>query len=484
VTGKRRKKGLPSHWWVVGLTLLAAALRLIGLGCRSFWFDECFTYTVTLAPLKDGLDALLVAGIYSPAYFVLLRPVTALAGISEYVFRFPSAVFGVLAVPAIYHLGRLVAGRTVGVVAALLLTVCPFHIWYSQDARMYAPMAFFGLAAMDRFVLLLRGRRGWSLFALCSGLAYLMHYATFSLIYVQLVYLLPRLRRARLVRRWFLAQLAALIPLAPWLALLYLVRGIRLAGLSWIPRPSPLAPLYTLWNFTTADVETLTPLVAVLAAGTATVFLRALFHRDEARGLLVWWLALPVGFLFLLSLRRPYYVDRYLMASLPAYLLLLALYVTAWRRPAWRVLAAATVLVAMLWGTVRLYADPYFAKEDWRAAVVAVEAGLQQGDMVVMQDHETLIGTSVYQTKDWSYVVLQPGEEYVMLEEAIARYRRVWLVWRSPRESNHRLSKSETFDVFTEATPSVRAWLSAQRGAVGLDLRLPGLSVVRVDSTS
>jgi len=468
------------RWQVVGVTLLAAALRLVGLGSKSFWFDECFTYTVTLAPLKNSLEALLVAGIYSPLYFLLLRPMTALAGTSEYAFRFLSAAFGLLSVPLIYRLGCRLADPSTGAVAALLLAVCPFHIWYSQDARTYAPMLFFGLAAMSCFVLLLRGHRRWGSFALYSGLAYLMHYAAFSLLYVQLVHLLPWLRQGRLLRRWFLVQVAAAIPLAPWLAL-YAIHGIRPAGLDWIPRPSLLAPLYTLWNFTTASAETVTPLVGILAIGTGLVFLRGLYPWDQARRLLVWWLALPVGFLLLLSLRRPYYVDRYLMASLPAYLLLLAMGITARRGGVWRVLAAAIVLAAMAWGTARLYTDPYFAKEAWREATAAVEADLEPGDVVALQDEETLIGTSVYRTREWPYVVLEPGGESGMLKDAAARYERVWLVWRSPRESNHRISKSAPFDIFAEATPPVRAWLAAHREQVALHLQLPGLSVVRVD---
>ncbi len=468
-----------SRWRVIGITLLATVLRLCQLGVKSFWFDECFTRLATLAPLGDSLGALLVAGIYSPLYFLLLRPVVALAGASEYSFRFLSAAFGVLAVPAIYQLGRKLMGHDGGIVVALLLAVCPFHIWYSQDARMYAPMAFFSVLAMDRFVLLLRGRRRWVSFSVCSGLAYLMHYFSFSLLYVQLIHLLPRLRQTRLVRRWLLAQAVAIAPLAPWLVW-YMVRGARPSGLGWIPTPGPLASLQTLWNFTTADVETITWPVVALMAGIALILLRSLFPWNEERRLLVWWLALPIGFLSLLSLRRSYYVDRYLMASLPAYLLLLSFGIMAWRRVIWRMAALAVVLVAMVWGTSRLYADPFFAKEEWRGATAAIEAGLGEGDLVLMQDQETLIGMSVYQTHKWPYLVLSEGGPST-LDATTVRYKRVWLVWRSPREYNHRLSKSDHFDVFAEATPPVRAWLAAHRGQVAIDLRLPGLSVVRVD---
>jgi len=464
---------------MVGITLLGSALRFAYLGSKSFWFDECFTYTVTLAPLRDSLSALLVAGIYSPLYFLMLRPVVALAGASEYALRFPSAAFGLLAVPAIYRLGRHLAGASGGVTAALLMAVCPFHIWYSQDARMYAPMVFFGILAMERFVLLLRGQRGWITFAVVSGLAYMLHYAAFSLLYVQLLHLLPQLKRRQLIRRWCLAQGAAIAPLLPWFVL-YPMRGIRPAGLGWIPRPSVLAPLATLWNFTTADTETITPAVIALMLGTALTITRGLLPWNRERRLLVEWLALPVAFLFALSLQRPYYVDRYLMASLPAYLLLLASGIAFHGRRLGRILSMTVVLAAMAWGTLRLYTDPAFAKEDWRGATAVVEAGLDEGDVVLLEDQETLIGTSVYRTRQWPYVVLDPSGIDAALEAA-EHPRRVWLVWRSPRESNHRLSKSEPFDGFAEATPPVREWLDAHRMQVALDARLAGLCVIRVD---
>jgi len=468
------------RWGLVGLTLLAAALRLAGLGSKSFWFDECFTYTVTMAPLRNSLEALLVAGIYSPLYFLTLRPLAALAGASEYALRWPSAAFSLLCVPLIARLGQRLAGRSVGAMAALLLTVCPFHVWYAQDARMYAPLAFFSLLAMDRFLGLLRGRRCWTAFIVSSGLAYALHYAAFALVYVQLLHLLPRLRQGRLLRRWFLAQALALLPLTPWLAL-YLLRGIRPAGLGWIPRPGPLAPLLTLWNWTAADVETVTPLVVLAMAATAALLLRGLSGLKGEQRLLLWWLALPLGALYLLSLRRSYYVDRYLTASLPAYLLLLALGANRWRRWLWRVLTFGAVLVTMAWGTLRVHSDPVFAKEGWREAVALVEGQWQAADAVVVADEETVLGTSVYRRQPWTYVVLSRGDAAALLEETAARHGRLWLVWRSTQESNHRLSKSAPPNPWDQAPPPLREWLAAHREQVAVDVRLPGMAILRLD---
>ena len=471
-----------AQWGVLLITLLATALRLYQLGVKSFWFDECFTYSVTaILPLDRAWEAIVEDAFHPPLYFLLVRLLLTFAGISEYAARFLSAALGVMTVPVIYQVGRRFGGESVGIVAALLLAVNPFHVWYSQEARTYAPMLLFSLAAMDRFILLLRGRRAWGSFIACSAPAYAMFYASTLLIYVQLVCLLPHLRRTRLVRGWFLAQATALVPLALWMIPYYVARGVWPAGLRWIPRPGPLAPLYTLWNFTTIDVETLTPAVALLAAGTALVFAAGLFPWSEERRRLVWWLALPIGFVFLLSLRRPYYADRYLLTTLPAYLLLLALGITARRAAIWRLLTASVVLAAMGWGTLRLYTDPHFVKEDWRGVTAAIETELASTDIVVMEGAAGIIGTWAYRTREWPYAVLWPGEESKTLEEAAAQHGRVWLVWWSSRVSNHRVYTAPPFDVFAEAPPIVREWLAAHRQQVAFDLRLPGLSVVRVD---
>ena len=473
-------KGRLSQWIVLFITLLAMALRLYQLSVKSLWFDECFTLMLARLPLSAAWQVMSLSANTPPLYYLFMRLWLGLAGASEYALRFPSAALGILAIPSIYRLGRRLSGKTVGLIAALLLTASPFHIWYSQDGRMYAPMVLFGLWAMDAFISLVRGQRRWAALTVWSALAYLTHYGTFSLVYVQLVYLLPRLRQTQLVRRWFLAQAMAFVPLTPWL-IGYLSRGLYPAGLSWIPRPGPLDPFYTLWNFTTIDVETLTPAVALLAAGTALVFLAGLFPWSEERRWLVWWLALPIGFVFLLSLRRPYYSDRYLLTTLPAYLLLLALGITARRAAIWRLLTASVVLAAMGWGTLRLYTDPHFVKEDWRGVTAAIETEMASTDIVVMEGTEGIIGTWAYRTREWPYAVLWPGEESKTLEEAAAQHSRVWLVWWSSHVSNHRVYTAPPFDVFAEAPPIVREWLAAHRQQVAFDLRLPGLSVVRVD---
>jgi 4-amino-4-deoxy-L-arabinose transferase-like glycosyltransferase len=161
--GWRTRRWSSGRWWSVSVTLLAAVVRLTDLGTRSLWFDEAFTVLVTRLPLRESLSALLTLGAYSPFYYLVLRPVVAVLGQSEFAYRFSAAVFGILTVPLLYRVGRCWLGQRAGLLAALALSVCPFHLLYSQDGRMYAMMGFFSLAAMDRFVSVLRGSKCFGL---------------------------------------------------------------------------------------------------------------------------------------------------------------------------------------------------------------------------------------------------------------------------------------------------------------------------------
>ena len=108
-------------------------------------------------PLEQALD-LTARDIVPPLYYLLLRLWLPLAGISEFALRFPSALFGVMAVALIARIGRdLVrlalpsAGRLtesrVGLLSGFLAAIAPVLIWLSRDARMYGPLVTWTLLA-------------------------------------------------------------------------------------------------------------------------------------------------------------------------------------------------------------------------------------------------------------------------------------------------------------------------------------------------
>ena len=88
-----------------------------------------------------------------PLLYWLTTAVLRLLPEHEVTLRLVSALAGVLAVPLMVALGRVVRLSGAGLWAALLLAVSSFHIRYSQEARHYALLLLFGLLAT---VLLLR----------------------------------------------------------------------------------------------------------------------------------------------------------------------------------------------------------------------------------------------------------------------------------------------------------------------------------------
>jgi 4-amino-4-deoxy-L-arabinose transferase-like glycosyltransferase len=124
--------------------VLAFALRLYQLNTDSLWEDEIFTATQSPLPLNELLRW--TAGdIHPPGYYVLMGRLSEWGGwahqppsaLTDWLWRFPSALMGALAVAATYRLGKSLFGRRVGLVGALLLALSPVALQYSQEARMH-----------------------------------------------------------------------------------------------------------------------------------------------------------------------------------------------------------------------------------------------------------------------------------------------------------------------------------------------------------
>ena len=143
------------HTWLLMMILLATALRLLHLGKQSLWIDEAWSFAVAVVPLKISLENILATGNHAPLYFLMLRSVSLIGG-GETILRFPSVVFAVLSIPMIYQVGRLGLGRPAGLLGAFFLALNPFHLWYSQEARMYTMVVFFVLGSIYFFLRAIR----------------------------------------------------------------------------------------------------------------------------------------------------------------------------------------------------------------------------------------------------------------------------------------------------------------------------------------
>jgi len=362
-------------WIVAGLTLLAAGLRFATLGVQAYHHDEIVTASRVLrAGFWHAMEAVGFSESAPPLYYALAWVWTQLTGTGEFGLRSLSALAGVATVPVSYLLGAELRGRRTGIAAAALVAVNPMLLWYSQEARAYALLAFLTAVAALYFVRALDSgrRRDFTFWGIASALALATHYFAIFPIALEAVWLLWRRGRAAVAGLWIL--LAAGLALAP-----LAIHQMSLGHAEWIGGRS-LG--HRLWEAgvtaavgETGDViarpETVLPAVVPLLGFLAALVLLAVradrAERQAGGRMLAIAAAAAVVPLVLVAVGKDYVIARNLLPALVP--LLVAVAIGATLRGARRSGAAiVAVLVAYslafsAWASF----SPSLQRPDWYA---------------------------------------------------------------------------------------------------------------------
>lgn len=479
---------ISDHIWILMIILLAAALRLFHLGGQSLWRTEAWNYVYASVPFTNSLK-MLVADNVSPSPDLLILRLYLTMGKSEIIVRFPSVILGILSVAAIYRLGRLVKNHRLGLLSALLLTLNPFHLWYSQEARMYAMVIFFTLGSTYFFLRAVE-EDTWKLWAglvFSSMLAYCTHYFALQLALVQFVFILCRFRMMhRVFRKWVICQVLAFLPLIPWL-IAYFSQDVVYLGVGWISRPDLLAPLQTLWTFSSNDEGSLTTAAIIGLLPFSFVLLRGLLssepvHHDH-KLFLALWLWIPIVATWLVSQRRPIYLHRYLSITLPAYLILLAYGITSISNRIVKWGLTFVLMAMMISSVVKIYFDPAFFKEDWRGVLTYIESRSEANDLIVLRRSEIVAPVVYYGQDNQLFVVLDREAGPNPLQRLVSEYPRLWLICRDSCAP----SASEDWTaspVYSDRDLQTGEWLNAHRDRVVEEKEFFGIHVLLVQGSS
>jgi 4-amino-4-deoxy-L-arabinose transferase-like glycosyltransferase len=138
-------RGRARLWGLVLILLLAFGLRLVRIESRALWYDEAFAILYasldhqgmiygTVTPI-EGAGA---ADVHPLLYYFSLHAWMGVTGHSPFAARFFSVILGMITVALLWRLAAWCFDRRVGLVVGLLAAVNPFHVAYSQEARMYA----------------------------------------------------------------------------------------------------------------------------------------------------------------------------------------------------------------------------------------------------------------------------------------------------------------------------------------------------------
>jgi hypothetical protein len=419
---------------LIALMIVGTLLRWHRLGYQSFWNDEIVTWLSAQGSAWNVITQRIENSNIPPLYYLIARAALTLRGRLglEEAMRLPSVVAGVLSIPLLYVVARPWIGSRVALLAAALLTVSPFHVWYSQEARPYIVLLLAALAALACAQQALEHPdRGWwkAAFALAAAATFYLHtvgvaFIGFTVSYIVIAAAIPDASASHARRtgsRW--SEWRAGVRAAgktywrSWtltfigVALLCIPAVYRLA--SFPPTNSadaerPFSPVqfgYALWSFAVGysygpslgDLHAATRAAIIMhdawqvvPAGAALIGLYALgtwwLARWRPRAL--WyaglWFVFPMLFATLGALVtvHPFNVRYAVISFLPA-LIVLSCGIDALPAVGARAIAWVGVLCVSALALTGYYNDPRYARDDYRGAAAFLTAHAGRDDIVI-----------------------------------------------------------------------------------------------------
>jgi hypothetical protein len=437
----RRSRGTSWVGAVALIVFVGALLRLPGI-FTDFWLDEIWSFRIArqLHSIKDLIfspDARIDNNHLLNTWFlyVIGQPK------DWWACRLPALVAGIGAIVAAAHaMARF--GRGESLFAALFVGLSFPLVFYSSEARGYAPASFLAILAFDALLADLDRPRWWTVLAfniLCV-LGFLAHLTFVHFYLAAMFWSVLRIRRQT---RSIPAQLARWLrlnaaPIALCAALYYaFIRHLIIGGAA---QTSPMrviaaslslalsGPQHGIASFVVAGA---------VAAGFLATLAMLLRRRDDAW--LVYLLAVVVAPLFLLmydlllSQRPQPLMPRYFLVALTFLLLALAHGAAAlWRGggPPGRVVAAA-LACAFAAGTL-VHWFPFYAygRGGYVAALQRLMSQTRDRVVTVASDNEfpTSMVIDFYRPR-----VVPPGRAIDMYQEAVPRTQPPeWVIVTNP----------------------------------------------------
>jgi mannosyltransferase len=464
---------------VITLGLFSALIRIYHIESQSLWFDEIFTVLITRLSLMESLVILIGDGVHPPLFYFLQRPISLL-GESHLLVRLPAFIYGVFSVVLFYIITDKWIGRKCAVLAAIFLALSPFHVWYSQDARMYTLLTLLALASMAGYVTFLNRPSflGNFIFVFLSCLAYLTHYFALFLPLIQFAHITINFSRfyPRL-RVWTALQILASVPLIIWVYLLA-VRPYKYFSIGWIPSPSLRDFLYTLTNYTVGFFEPLTIFHWLIIIMCLTLVAMGIINKRLDRSfhtLLILWAFLPPVLIFILSYIRPTYVDRFLILSLPPFLMLMVIGLNSIRNR-WANILVVFLMLVFSWRTLDLLIfSGNLHKENWRQVAEYLAENVKENEVIVARNIQTTLPFQYYSAG--ASPILTMHEDVLSLSNLYGKYSAAWLIYWNMTRDAHALGSKAEFDIYSEADHEVFLWITGD-GPDLIDRRdFPGLTI-------
>lgn len=372
---------------------VALAFRVLGIGGRSFWYDEIMSIQRARSDWSSFLKATTDREANMLLYYCILR-IWVRLGDGEAFLRGLSVAFSLVTIPVLCRLGAQLFSPRVGLFAALLMSVNTFEIRYAQEARSYSLLVLLVTLSSLYWVKAVDGASGagWRRYIVVAGASIYAHFFAGLVVVAHGLSLACYTRHPLPWRR--LGRMVGVLAVVVLPAAVFVV-GRDKGQLAWI-EPAPLSAVWALFirlAGNTGLTASIYGFLCLYALGTAWLPLRSVRSQaPEQRpdrwplSVVVLWLCTPVVLTWTASLFKPMFVDRYLITGLPALVLLAAVGLSRITSRAGRAVVLTGIAIGSAHSLRAYYHHEMLGSEgeDWRGVTRDVMRNARDGDAIVL----------------------------------------------------------------------------------------------------
>ncbi|MCF7907342.1 MAG: glycosyltransferase family 39 protein [Candidatus Omnitrophica bacterium] len=390
---------------IFAILIVGLLLRVYKLDSKSLWYDEACALSFTEYNLSDVPSHRYIA---KPVYFLILKPWVSLFGSSESAGRSLSVIFGLVSIFLIYKLAKILFGRSVGAWSAFILAISPYHIYHSQQLRNYSLFVLLGILSMFLFVKSLEKTKN-SLYlvfhTLINGLLIYTHPYGIFIIIAQSIVLFAQRKRVKFKRRWVISQIIVLLCFISLVSVI--VTNPKTNEIDYIQKPDLALVLETFEAFSYGGPRQAHGGLGFwidsqrLVVPRITVFIFLIFclmglipkkkfrkdsdlSSDPLGGiiLILLWLVVPIICAYSFSkIFFPIYITRYLVASAPAFYIIVARGISQMPRLTRQTVIPVVIIFLSVFSLNILY-NPQ-VKGDWRDGAIFLKERIKKEDAIV-----------------------------------------------------------------------------------------------------
>ncbi len=281
--------------WILCILVSAIALafNLYRLGTPSIWFDEAFSVELARLPLPQLWHIIWGPEPNMELYYLFLHFWLSLTGFfglhsTEFLVRFPSAIFAALSSVMVFLLGRRFLGITAAIVGAGLYILNNLQLTYAQQTRGYSLQLWLICIAWYALFAVLsqqsHQKRWWICYIAATTLAIYAHLFTLVILLAQLMafaglLILPGAWRAT-GRKQLSAFIVSLVAIG-LLSIPMLLVSFHGPKTGWLPIPH-LRDIYNLFVIISANSQVY--MLILLASCAFGILMTAFVDLPRATG--------------------------------------------------------------------------------------------------------------------------------------------------------------------------------------------------------